>query len=80
MEALHLCFQGFQRLTELGWQEAMYCPKDGSTFLVCCPGSTGIFRGHYYGEWPTGGWMVEDGGDWWPASPMLWKPLPAGKP
>jgi hypothetical protein len=68
-------FDGWLRLKELGWNEAQYCPKDGSSFLVIEPGSTGFHRCHYTGEWPDGHWWVEDEGDLWPASPILWKPL-----
>lgn len=73
-QALYQVFDGYQRLKELGWNDAMYCPKDGSTFLMCCPSSTGIHRGHYSGEWPTGSWWAHDAGDLWPYTPMLWKP------
>lgn len=62
------------------WQpdkhDAIYCPKDGSTFEIIEVGSTGIFRAHYHGEWPTGGWLAEDGGDLWPSHPCLFRLLP----
>lgn len=64
------------RLGELGWRNAMYCPKDGSSFQVIEPGSSGIHRAHYEGEWPKGTWWVEDGGDLWPSRPCLFKLYP----
>lgn len=48
--ALKVMFDAYDRLKELGWSEAVYCPKDGSSFEVIEPGSTGIFRCHYDGE------------------------------
>jgi hypothetical protein len=71
--AIQRMFDGWLRLKELGWREASYCPKDGSPFDVIEPGSTGIHRAHYWGEWPTGGWMVEAAGDLYPSSPILFR-------
>ena len=31
-EALLLAFEAWKRLKELGWKEAIYCPKDGTVF------------------------------------------------
>jgi len=73
-------FAAYHRLKDMGWNDIMYCPKDGTNFLSVCPGSTGIFRSRYMGDWPKGGWWVEDGGDLWPERPCLWKPLPAPTP
>jgi hypothetical protein len=78
-DALEVMFRGWYRLKELGWRDAIYCPKDGSSFLVVEPGSTGIHRAHYWGEWPTGTWFVEDGGDLYPSTPTLFK-LIEGEP
>lgn len=71
--ALRLLTDAWVRLTELGWKEAMYCPKDGTVFDAIEVGSTGIHRCHYLGNWPTGGWWILDDGDEWPASPCLFK-------
>lgn len=65
------------KLRELGWNDIIYCPKDGSWFLAICAGSTGVFPCCYRGEWPTGGWWIADAGDEWPAYPTLWRPMPA---
>lgn len=71
--ALGAMFEAYDRLRELGWRDIIYCPKDGSSFDVIEPGSTGIFRCHYVGEWPDGQWYAEDGGDLWPSSPILFR-------
>lgn len=74
--ALNTMFQAWLRLKELGWREAMYCPKDGSPFKVIEAGSTGIFDCHYQGEWSKGYFMIAGGGDLWPSHPVLFKLLP----
>lgn len=48
------------RLGELGWKDAIYCPKDGRTFAVIEYGSTGIFAASYHGEWPEGHLIYQD--------------------
>lgn len=75
-DAIDLMHQCYQRLQELGWKEAIYCPKDGREFDAIEPGSTGIHRTHYSGGWPTGGWWVSSGGDLWPSRPCLYRPSP----
>jgi len=72
-EALKVMLRAWQRLKELGWREAVYCPKDGSSFDVIEAGSTGIHRCHYEGEWPTGSWWIEEAGDLWPSRPILFR-------
>jgi len=78
-EALEVAWRGWKRLQDLGFNDACYCPKDGTPFEVVEWGSTGIFRCTYEGKWPDGLYMVEDGGDIWPTGRggMLWRPLPA---
>lgn len=76
-DALNVMWDAFSRLRSLGWREIMYCPKDGSTFLVIEPGSTGIFECTYQGDWPTGTWWTLDAGDQWPSRPILFKPKPS---
>jgi hypothetical protein len=71
--ALTLLTQAHQRLKELGWREAMYCPKDGTVFEIIEAGSSGIHRCHYDGEWPNGWWVHADG-DLCPSHPILWRP------
>jgi len=72
-DAIDQIREGHQRLLELGWKDAIYCPKDGSMFSAIEPGSTGIHKCNYQGEWPKGNWWVYDG-DVWPSRPILWRP------
>ena len=59
-DAIVAMWEARQRLIELGWREAVYCPKDGSPFQVIEAGSTGIFDAWYSGEWPNGYVHYED--------------------
>lgn len=72
-DALKVLFRAYERLKELGWNDALYSPKDGSSFDSISVGSTGIHRCHYEGAWPDGRYWVEDGGDLWPAEPVLYR-------
>jgi len=76
--AIRAMFRAWQRLKELGWNDAIYCPKDGPTFKVIEAGSTGIFDCYYSGEWPDGYFMTSDGTDVYPSSqpPILFKLTP----
>ena len=42
--ALHQMFEGYQRLKELGWKDAIYAPKDGTEIDVIEAGSTVIHK------------------------------------
>ena len=66
----------FNGLHELGWNDAIYCPKDGTRFLAIEAGSTGVYPCSYQGEWPDGHYWTEADGDMWPSRPILWKPMP----
>lgn len=72
-DAIGVMFEAYQRLKELGWKEAIYCPKDGTPFDVIEAGSTGVHYCTYSGEWPKGSWWVHAGGDIWPSRPVLFK-------
>ena len=72
-DALRAMFNAWQRLRDLGWSEAMFCPKDGSSFDVIEAGSTGIHRAHYDGDYPKGAFWIEDAGDLWPSTPILFR-------
>lgn len=72
-DALSVMFQAYQRLRELGWREAVYCPNDGSIFNAIEAGSTGIHDCSYEGEWPGGRWWLYGDGDIWPSRPILFK-------
>ena len=71
--ALDSMFDAYIRLKDLGWREAIYCPKDGTLFDVMEAGSTGIHTCHYEGEWPTGSWWVHHDDDLWPSRPILFR-------
>jgi hypothetical protein len=77
IELLKHMLDAFAGLRRLGWQEIMYCPKDGSWFLAICAGSTRIDLHRYYGKWPKGMWEASAHGDLWSSRPILWKPMPA---
>lgn len=72
--ALRALGQAYHRLTELGWRQAMYCPKDGTEFHAIEAGSTGIHDCYYEGKWPTGHYWIPADGDVWPSNPILFKP------
>lgn len=69
-DAINQLNQAATRLKELGWKDPIYAPKDGSPLDIIELGSTGIHRGHYEGDWPTGSWWLFDG-DVWPTRPAL---------
>lgn len=71
--ARHMLFDAWLRLKELGWKEAMYCPKDGRMFDAIEAGSTGVHRCQYQGEWPTGSYWLHGDGDIWPSHPILYR-------
>lgn len=74
--ALHAMHDAYTRLRDMGWREAIYCPKDGSHFQAIEAGSTGIHDCAYRGEWPNGHWDVYGDGDVWPSHPILFKLYP----
>ena len=71
--ALTLLLDAYTRLKDFGWNDAIYCPKDGSIFEAIEAGSTGVHRCHYMGEWPKGSWWIDD----CPSRPILYRPLPS---
>ena len=74
-DALRAMNDAYQRLRDLGWKEAQYCPKDGTVFASCHPASAAVAElTHYQGEWPKGTWWVEEAGDLWPHRPILFRP------
>jgi hypothetical protein len=72
---LRVMLMVWQRLRDLGWNDPIYCPKDGTLFQSIEFGSTGIFDCRYVGEWPDGHWESLDGHDVYPSSrqPVMWK-------
>ena len=79
-DAIRMMFEARQRLMELGWNDATYCPKDGSEFDAIESGSTGIHRCHYSGEWPNGHWWIAGDGDLYPSRPVLYRAGPPKPP
>lgn len=75
--AIRMMMDAHTRLTDMGWRDPVYCPKDGSTFEVIEPGSTGIHKCIYMGEWPKGSWWALGDGDMYPSRPVLFRPLAA---
>lgn len=75
VEALRQIADAVDTLKRLGWRDAVYCPKDGSTFLVVEAGCTTVFPCRYRGEWPKGSWWVQHAGDEWPSRPILFRPM-----
>jgi hypothetical protein len=71
--AIRALFDAYTRLKDLGWNDPVYCPKDGSVFKVIEAGSTGIHDCIYEGTWPTGSWWIISDGDMWPSRPTLFK-------
>lgn len=74
--ALKQMFQAYHRLQELGFQDIIYCPKDGTFFESVSAGSTSVNETTYWGKWPEGHWWIAEDGDLWPAHPVLWRPGP----
>lgn len=75
--AIRMMMDAHTRLTDMGWKDAIYCPKDGTVFEVIEPGSTGIFKCQYDGEWPKGSWWILEDADMSPSRPVLFRPLAA---
>lgn len=74
--AIKHMWDGWYRLKDFGWNDAVYCPKDGTHFQVIEAGSTGIHDCTYEGEWPKGSWWLYGDGDVWPSRPILFKLYP----
>lgn len=71
--AINAMFEAWLRLKELGWNDAIYCPKDGTRFDVIEAGGTGIHRCYYEVEWPRGSWWVVGDDDLYPSRPILFR-------
>lgn len=72
-ESILLLFDAYRSLRALGWQDAIYCPKDGTVFEVIEVGSIGIHDCHYEGKWPDGTWWVHNNNDLYPSRPSLFR-------
>lgn len=74
-DCMRVMLEAYSRLKELGWNDTVYCPKDGTVFDAIEVGSTGIHKCHYEGKWPDGSWWTHDAGDLWPSRPILFRIL-----
>lgn len=75
--AIRAMCDAYTRLRDFGWNDPIYCPKDGAHFQVIEAGSTGIHDAAYDGEWPKGYWHIYGDGDVWPTRPTMFKLYPA---
>jgi hypothetical protein len=72
--AIRVMSQAYTRLTELGFDNAIYCPKDGSIFDALDASSNRVYKCSYKGEWPSGSWWHHsEDGDLYPARPALYR-------
>lgn len=71
-DCLRVMMEAYSRLRDLGWRDAIYCPKDGTAFDAIEFGSTGIHDCVYDGDWPNGRWWIRDG-DIWPSRPVMFR-------
>jgi|GEM_PF-1955423 len=78
-DAIRILNAAYNRLKQLGWNDPIYCPKDGSEFDAIEAGSTGIHKAHYQGEWPDGSWWIAADGDLYPSRPVLYRRTEAEK-
>lgn len=72
-DAIRALSDAYTRLTELGWDNIIYCPKDGSIFDAIEPGCSSVTQCSYMGECPSGHWWSHAEGDSWPARPCLYR-------
>ena len=63
--------QIMQRLKDMGWRDICYAPKDGTYFKAICFGATQPQTCCYIGK----SIFAASGGDWWPETPVLFKPM-----
>ena len=71
--AIQTLTDAIQRLKELGWNDAIYSPKNGAFFEALNSRSGKSYQYVYHGEWPNGGWRIEEGGGCWPGRPILYR-------
>ncbi len=73
--ALKVMFEAYTRLKELGFNDAIYCPKNGTVFDAIEPGFTSIGKCSYDGKWPNGHWWMHEADDLWPSRPILFRKI-----
>lgn len=70
---LRALMDGFSRLKELGWRDAVYAPTDGTPLVLIEAGSTGIHQGYRDDERR---FWIEGDSDIWPSRPILFRVPP----
>jgi len=73
LEMMGSCQPINKALRELGWDSAVYCPKDGSMFMGWEFPWGRPYPCNYTGEWPKGFFWQYSAGDAWPCRPNLWR-------
>lgn len=75
-DAINAMYDAYSRLKELGWNDGIYMPKDGTVVDVIEVASTGIHRCAYSGEWADGFFNIMDDRDVYPTRsvPPLFRP------
>lgn len=63
--------QAFYRLRDLGWNEAVYAPKDGRAFEAVVFGCAKPMTCQYVGDVC----FAQEAGDLWPCRPSLFRPI-----
>lgn len=75
LELMRTCGPINKALHDLGWDSAVYCPKDGSLFMGWeFPWGAPLLCS-YSGEWPNGSFWQYSAGDAWPCSLNLWRKI-----
>ena len=69
MAAIEKLWEGYRALQKLGWQDAMYAPKNGNKFECIVLGSTGIHEAVHFNHEEHVAWIDGD----WPSRPLLIK-------
>lgn len=78
-DALKQIADAVRRLEDIGFRNAIYCPKDGSLFDAVDAGCTELLTCHYMGEWPDGSCWYHEADDLWPASPIMFRARVTGE-
>ena len=75
-EAIKAICDARTRLQRLGWQDAMYAPRNGEQFECIELGSTGIHEAVHFDQTEHSAWIDGD----WPSRPLMIRRLTTRKP